>query len=185
MEQNIKPITKQLAIAIFMLALVIALSLGIRYVRFSVNLSNTTESPITANLEDQFQPERPTYADTEPYHYPAEPYTIDYEPAPQYSEMPDRDEQKPSNDYVEEYTDLGKYDKTISVTWPYKDDNSKSEGTKDFQRIPLSYYEDLYINEEGKLWYVNENPNGSVDKMQLQIDEMTGVITVGEIYLSD
>ena len=108
------------------------------------------------------------------------PYIVDNEPEPQYAEMSDRDKQELSDDYAKEYTDSGKYDKTVSMTKPNKDYNNKSEGAKDLQRIPLSYYEDLYIKEEGKLWYVTEYPDGSVTKMQMQIDYTTGELTFVE-----
>ena len=46
-----KPITKQLIIAVFVLAFVTVASLGIRRVRFSANQSKTIESPVIAETE--------------------------------------------------------------------------------------------------------------------------------------
>jgi len=77
MEQNFKPITKQLAIAAFILTLVTVLSFGIRQVRLSAHRANTIESPIVANTgestpsarssdpENQPQPEQPINANGE------------------------------------------------------------------------------------------------------------------------
>ena len=175
MEQNNKSLTKQLAIAVLVLILVTILSFGIRCIRFSALRANSIESSIIANIEDQSQ--QLFYANTELDHYPDELYTVDNEPEPEYDNTPDWYKQDLSDDYSEEYIDLGKYNKTVSLT---KGDYDKSEGAKDLQRIPLSNYEDLYINEKGELWYVIEYPDGSVTKNQMQIYYTTGEISVVE-----
>jgi len=35
-------------------------------------------------------------------------------------------------------------------------DYAKSEGSKGLEKVSLSDYENLYITEEGKYWYVSE-----------------------------
>lgn len=88
MEQNFKPITKQLAIAAFILTSVTVLSFSIRHIRLSAHRANTIESPIVADTgesapfarpsdpEDQPQPEQSLNADTETYYYPPDSYTV-------------------------------------------------------------------------------------------------------------
>ena len=68
MEQNFKPITKQLAIAAFILTLVTVLSFGIRQVRLSAHRADTGESTPSARSSDpenQPQPEQPINANGE------------------------------------------------------------------------------------------------------------------------
>ena len=167
-----KPITKQLAIAAFILALVTVASLGIRQVRFSANRAKTVESPVIAEADPQYtsasepdeQEPSEDHSQAEPDHHPAESDTVDAEPDPQHASASEPDEQEPSEDYSE--------------AKPFKGDYAKSEGSQGLQRIPLGDYEDLYITGEGELWYVSEQPNGSAAKRQVQIDDSTGEITV-------
>ncbi len=84
MEQNMKPITKQLIIGAFILALVTVASLGIRQVRFSVNRAKTIKSPVIAEAE--------------PDHYPTDSHTVVAEPDPQYADSLDSAEEAPSGD---------------------------------------------------------------------------------------
>jgi hypothetical protein len=158
MDKYMKPITKQLAIAAFILISVTVLSFGIRHVRFSAHRANTIESPVIA--------------DAEPDNYPDDSYTVDDEPDSQYADAPDSDEQAAS----EENTDSVKYDKSVSKTKSFKAGYAKSEGKKGLQKISLGDFEDLYRTGEGELWYVSKQPGG-VSKMQVQINHVTGEIT--------
>lgn len=129
-----KPITKQLAIAAFILALVTAASLAIRQLRFSTYRAQTVESPVIAGAD------------------------------PQYASASEPDEQEPSEDYSE--------------AKPSKGDYAKSEGSKGLEKISLGDNENLYITREGELWYVSEEPDGKTAKMQVQIDDTTGEMTI-------
>ena len=165
-----KPMTKQLAIAAFILTSVTVLSLGIRQVRLSAHRANTIESPIVADTGESTptrpsDPEnQPLYANAEPDNYPADSYTVDAESDPQYANASDSDEQVPSDDYSEAKS--------------FKGDYAKTEGSKGLQKISLGDYEDLYRTGEGELWYVSKQPDDRAVKMQVQIDDTTGELTV-------
>ena len=150
MEQNMKPITKQLIIGAFILALVTVASLGIRQVRFSANRAKTIESPVIA--------------ETEPDHYPTDSHTFVAEPDPQYADALDSAEEAPSEDHSE--------------TKSFKGDYAKSKGSKGLEKISMGDNDNLYFTGEGELWYVSKGPDGKTTKMQLQIDDATGEITV-------
>jgi hypothetical protein len=167
MEQNMKPITKQLVIAAFILALVTVASLGIRQVRFSVHRARTVESPVIAEAE--------------PDHDPADSHTVDAELDPQYAYASESDKETPSDEHSEAYTDSGKDGKAVSMTKSFKGDYAKSKGSKGLEKISMGDNEDLYITGEGELWYVSKRPDGSIAKMQVHIDETTGEMTVVDI----
>ena len=82
-----KPITKQLVIGAFILALVTVASLGTRHIRFSVNRAKTIESPVIAEAE--------------PDDYPTDPHTVVAEPEPQYVDALDSAEEAPLEDHSE------------------------------------------------------------------------------------
>ena len=145
-----KPITKHIVKAVFILSMVTVASLGIRQVRFSANRAKTIESPVIAEAE--------------PDHYPAESDTVVAEPDPQYADTLDSAEEAPLEDHSE--------------AKPSKGDYAKSKGSKGLQKISMGDNENLYITGEGKLWYVSEGPDGKTTKMQVQIDEATGEMTV-------
>jgi hypothetical protein len=107
MEQKTKSITKQLAIAVFILISVTVLSLGIRYVRLSTHRACTIENSIAAdqstpthpsNPENQPKQQQPLGVKAEPDYYPDDSYTIDYKHNSQYDDVSDWDEQAPSDD---------------------------------------------------------------------------------------
>ena len=186
-----KPITKQLAIAAFILTSVTVLSLGIRQVRLSAHRANTIESPVIADTgestparpsdpENQPQPEQSLGANAEPDHYPADSHTVDAEPDPQHANVSDWDEEAPSDDYYEAHTGSGKHGKAASMTKSFKGDYAKSEGSKGLEKISMGDHDNIYIKGEGQLWYVSNLPDGSTAKMQVQIDDTTGEITVVE-----
>ena len=170
-----KPITKQLAIAAFILTSVTVLSFGIRRVRLSAHRANTIESSIVADTgestpsarpsdpEDQPQPEQPLYVNAEPDNYPADSYAVDDEPDPQYANASDWDKEAPADDYSEAKS--------------FKGDYAKSGGSKGLQKISIGKYDNIYITEKGEHWYVSKQPDGSTAKMQVQIDDATGEIT--------
>ncbi len=145
-----KPITKQLIIGAFILALVTVASLGIRHIRFSANRARTIESPVIAEAE--------------PEHHPAESDTVVAEPDPQYADALDSAEEAPSEDHSEAKS--------------FKGDYAKSKGSKGLEKISMGDNDNLYITQEGELWYVSKGPDGKTTKMQVQIDDATGEVTV-------
>lgn len=178
MEQNLKPITKQLIIAAFILTLVTALSFGIRQVRFSTyraDSSRSTSSVRPSDTEDQLQPEQPLYAGAESDYYPEDSYITDTEDDPQDTEESFWDEQALANEYAEAKTDVGK---TFSKTKSFKGDYAKVKDSKGLKKISLSDYENLYLTKEGEYWYVSKEPDGEVTKMQVQIDDGIGELIV-------
>ena len=158
-----KPITKQLVIAAFILALVTVASLGIRHVRFSVHRARTVESPVIAEAK--------------PDHDPADSHTVDAELDPQYAYASESDKETPSDEHFEAHTDSGKDGKAVSMTKSFKGDYAKSKGSKGLEKISMGDNEDLYITGEGELWYVSKEADGSTTKMQVQVDN-TGEMTV-------
>ena len=146
-----KPITRQLIVAVFILALVTVASLGIRQVRFSANRAKTVESPVTA--------------ETEPDPLPDESDTVAAEPEPQYAEVPEPEEE-PSEDYSEAKSSKGDYAK------------AKGKGSGGLQKISLGENENLYITAKGETWYTGKDADGNPTKMRVEIDEATGEMTV-------
>jgi len=153
MEQNMKPITKQLIIGAFILALVSVASLGIRHIHFSDNRAGTIESPVIVETEHD--------------RLLAELDTVDAEPDPQYADALDSAEEVPLEDYSE--------------AKPSKGDYAKSKSSKGLEKISMGDYEDLYITGKGELWYVSKQPDGSITKIQVHIDETTGEMNVIDI----
>jgi len=143
-----KPITKQLVIGAFILALVTVASLGIRHIHFSDDRAETIESPVIVETEHD--------------RLLAELDAIVTEPDAQYADALDSAEEVPSEDYSEAKS-------------------AKAKGSKDLQKISMGDNENLYITGEGKLWYVSEGPDGKTTKMQVQIDEATGEMTVIDV----
>jgi len=150
MEQNMKPITKQLIIGAFILALVTVVSLGIRQVRFSVNRAKTIESPVIAEAE--------------PDHHPTDSHTVVAEPDPQYADALDSAEEAPFEDHSEAKS--------------FKGDYAKSKSSKGLEKISMGDNNNLYITQEDELWYVSKGPDGKTTKIQMQIDDATGEMTV-------
>ena len=167
-----KPITRQLTIAAFILTSVTVLSLGIRQIRYSTYRADTGDARLS-DTEGQSQPEQPLNADPEPDYYPDDSYTVDDEPDSQYADVPDSDEQAAS----EENTDSAKYDKAVSKAKSFKGGYAKSEGKKGLKQISLSDNDNIYITEKGEAWYVSKQPDGKTVKMRVQVDDTTGEIT--------
>jgi len=148
-----KPITKQLLIGTSILALVTVASLCIRHIHFSDNRAGTIESPVIVETEHD--------------RLLAELDAIVTEPDGQYADALDSAEEVPSEDYSE--------------AKPSKGDYAKAKGSKGLEKISMGDNEDLYITGEGKLWYVSKGPDGKTTKMQVQIDETTGEMTVVDV----
>jgi len=175
-----KPITKQLIIGAFILVLVTIASFGIRHVRFSAYRADSGQpspSALPSDTEDLSQPKQPLYADAGSDYYPEDSYMGDTKPDPQDTEESFWDEQAPSDDYSEENADSVKYDKAAFRAKSFKGGYVKSEGKNGLQTISLSKNENVYITETGEAWYVGKQPDGSVSKMQVQVDDITGEIT--------
>jgi len=62
-------------------------------------------------------------------------------------------------------------------------DGGKSDGSEGMQRISMGDNDNLYITQEGELWYTSEQ--GSSSKARVEIDDTTGEITVLEQYGGD
>lgn len=174
-KHSMKSITKQLVIGVFIVALVTIASLGIRQIRFSINRSNTSENPVLAeiqeatstrpsNFDNQPKSQQSLDANTKPDYYRKDTYIVDAEPNPQHGNALASGKEVPSDGRSE----------AKSV----KSDDAKSEGSKGLQKISLGDYENLYITGEGELWYVSNQPDGSTTKMQVQIDNITGQMTI-------
>jgi hypothetical protein len=103
--------------------------------------------------------ESPVIVETEHDRLMAELDAIVIEPDAQYTDALDSAEEIPSEDYSEAKP-------------------AKAKGPKGIQKISMGDNEDLYITGEGKLWYVSEGPDGKTTKMQVQIDDATGEMTV-------
>jgi len=114
-----QPITKQLIVAAFILALVTVASLGIRQVRFSVNRTKTVESSVATEAE--------------PDPLPTESDTVDLEPEPQYTEVPEPEEEAPMDDYPEPEPSKGDYAKAMG------------KGSEGIETISLGENENLYL----------------------------------------
>lgn len=181
MKQNIKSITKQLLIAVFILTLVTALSFGIRHVRFSIHRAETgefTPSARHSDTEDHPRPKQFLNTDNKPDDYQDDPYTVDDEQDLQYADAPDWVEEIPIDNNSEERTDSVKQKKAAFKTKSFKGGYAKSGGKNGLQTIFLSDNENIYITEKGEAWYVSKEADGSTTKMQVQIDnrgEMTAV----------
>jgi hypothetical protein len=148
-----KPIIKQLVIGTFILVLVTVASLGIRHIRFSDNRAKTVESPVIVETEQD--------------RLLAELDAIVTEADPQYADASELDKVVPLEDYSEAKPVMGDY--------------ATAKGSKGLQKISMGDNENLYITGEGKLWYVSEGPDGKTTKMQVQIDEATGEMTVIDV----
>jgi hypothetical protein len=153
MEQNMKPITKQLIIGTFILALVTIASLGIRHIHFSDNRAGTIESPVIVETEHD--------------RLMAELDAIATEPDAQYADTLDSAEEVPSEDYSEAKSAKGDY--------------AKAKGSKGLEKISMGDNENLYITGNGETWYVSEGPDGKTTKMRVQINEATGEMTVIDV----
>jgi hypothetical protein len=152
-EQNMRPITRQVLIAVFILALVTVVSLGIRQVRFGANRAKTVESPVIA--------------ETEPDPFAAESPTVDAEPEPQCAAASEPDEEVPMGDYPEPKSLKGDY--------------AKAKGSKgSLEKISLGENENLYVTGKGETWYVSKDADGKTTKMRVEIDKATGEMTVVE-----
>ncbi|UCE49174.1 MAG: hypothetical protein JSW47_03345 [Phycisphaerales bacterium] len=160
-----KPITRQLIVAAFILALVTAASLGIRQVRFGIHRTRAVKNPVIT--------------ETESAPVPAESNTVDAEPDPQYAGLPEPEEQETSDDYAEVHTESGKDGKAVSKTQLSKGEYAKAKGSKgSLEKISLGENENLYITAKGETWYVSKDPDGETVKMQVHIDDATGEIIV-------
>lgn len=148
-----QPITKHLIKSAFILAMVTVVSFGIRNVRFSIHRARKVEIPVIAEIESESNP--------------AGSHKVAHEPETQYIEVPELDEQVPPEEYSE--------------AKPSRSDYAKALGKKGLEKISLGENENLYI-KDGELWYVSEQPDGSVTKMQVQIDQTTGELNVIDIY---
>ncbi|TKJ34970.1 MAG: hypothetical protein CEE38_16040 [Planctomycetes bacterium B3_Pla] len=156
MEHNIKPITKQLVIATLILTLVTVASLGIRQFRFRAHRTRTTE-------------EGPAIAETEPDNNPTNSNTVDAEHDPQYADAPEPDQ--------------GEFPEYQAEVKSFKSGFVKAKGPKGLEKISLGDNANLYITKEGQTWYAGKGPDGTPFKMQVQIDEATGEMTVvGRVY---
>ena len=106
--------------------------------------------------------ESPVIVETEHDRLLAELDAIVTEPDAQYADALDSSEEVPLEDYSEAKS-------------------AKAKGSKGLQKISMGDNENLYITGEGKLWYVSEGPDGKTTKMQVQIDETTGEMTVVDV----
>jgi len=186
MEHNIKPITKQLTIAVLILTSVTVLSFGIRQVRFSIHRAKTAGNPVVAgtgertsvrssSTEEKSRSERSFWANDEPDYYLADSYTAKAE-QDEYSGDSYTEDIEPDPEYAK-VSQSNK--KAASKAKSFKGGYAKSEGKKDLEKISLSDNENLYRTEKGELWYVSKEADGSTTKMQVKVDDRGDMTIVG------
>ncbi len=155
MEQNADSITRQVVIVGVILVSAAALSLGIR----------------------QLYPPEPDegYVTTEPEKRPGPEHLLGLDPF-------ESDEKSPvgPSQVGNTVSTTGELKPATPKPETAKSAPSKPEDSKVIQKIPLGDGEELYITADGKLWSVSKQPDGSVVKMQVEIDEATGEIRVLE-----
>jgi hypothetical protein len=148
-----KPITKQLTVAVFILALVTVASLSIRQVRFSAHRARTIENSVIGQTERGLLP-------------PESP-AVDPETEQQYAQVVKPEVQEPMKDYPEPKSLKGDY--------------AKAKGSKGgLERISLGENENLYITGKGETWYVAKGPDGKTTKARVEYNQATGEMTVVE-----
>jgi len=186
-----KPITRQLTIGALILASVTVLSFGIRQVRFSIHRAKNIENSVIAEAgestvsarssdpKDQLQSKQPLGANAEPDYYlddsytveiepdyyPDDSFTVDIEPDPEYAKVSDSDKQ------------------ASPKAKSFKGGYARSGDSKGLEKISLGDNENLYRTENGELWYVSKEADGSTTKMQVQVDGRGGMnIISGDNY---
>jgi len=156
MEHNAEPISRQVVIVGVILISAAALSLGIR----------------------QLYPPEPDegYVTAEPEKRPGPEHLLGLDPF-------DSDEQSSavSGQVSNAVSTTGELKPEAPKPQTAKTAPQKPEDSKVIQKIPLGENEELYITADGKLWSVSKQPDGSVVKMQVEIDEATGEIRVLDV----
>lgn len=146
MQQNTGQINRQQAIVLFILVSTAVVSLGIRLVR----RSEPVESPARVQREARPSPEQSLGL-----------------------QILSVEEQA--------IADSNERGKTAAMAAKPKAGSAKLEDSKVIQKIPMGENEELYFTADGKIWSVSKQPDGSVVKMQVHIDEATGEIRVLDI----
>jgi hypothetical protein len=152
-----KLITIHLVKSVFILAMVTVASFGVRHVRFSVHRAGTIKSPVNAEVESE--------------NNPADLNKVVAELDQRKDFASERDNEMPPEDNSELNPEQDKDIKAVSRT-------KLSKGSKGFEKISMGDNDNLYITKEGELWYVSKQPDGSVTKMQVQIDQTTGEMNI-------
>jgi hypothetical protein len=136
-----------LVIVAVVIAGVIVVFLGIGHVRRDARGTGTVESPVV--FESELESEMDLLR------------KIDYAADRQYARASGPGEGVSQKDYSQAERSSGDYVK----------------GKEGLEKISLGEKEDLYVTEEGELWYVSEKV-----KMQVQVDETTGQMDVINVY---
>jgi len=199
MEQNMKPINKQLIKVALILAIVTIASLGVRQFRINTHRGGKVESHIVAETELE--------SDMDLLR------KVVYKLETRYAKVSEQDDgvaaedisegEKSKEDYAKDKKDLEKIslgenedlyvskegelwyvsgkvkmqveiDETTGQMNVINIYDGTSQGSKDLERISMSDNEDLYITGEGDLWHVSRQPDGSTVKNRALIDETTG-----------
>jgi len=150
-----KPITKHLIKAAFILAMVAVASLGIRHVCFRASEAGTVDSTVIAETKSGLDLNN-----------------IDkvIDELNQRNDFSSGwDNETPPEDNSELNPEPAKDIKAVSRA-------KSSKGSKGLEKISLGDNEDLYITKDGELWYVSEKV-----KMQVQIDRATGRMNVVDV----
>jgi len=210
MEQNTRPITRQLAIVVVILTSVAVFSLGIRQARRSDHQAEPIEGFVTSDggqsgLEDRPRPEQLLGLDaldlskrerddsgSSGEAVPiTKPLKAEGSKGLQKISLGDGEDlyitadgqlwsvsRQPDGSIVKMQVHI---DETTGEMTIMNIGGGKSDGSQGLQKISIGDNEDLYITAEGQLWSVSKQPDGSVTKMQVQIDETTGEMTVVDI----
>jgi hypothetical protein len=102
---------------------------------------------------------------------------------PKYVDMSNPQVHESSNDYSETSADSDKdSNATYKAEW-LKGEYAKAKLSKGLEKVSLGGNDNLYRTKEGQYWYVGKGPDGKSFKMQVQVDETTGEMTiVGKVY---
>ncbi|MBL7152741.1 MAG: hypothetical protein ISS79_03425 [Phycisphaerae bacterium] len=190
--------TQQILTAAVVLVSVTVLSFGIRQVRIGVHrarVAASAQEPVSNDAgPEQYSAKEPAgfARNTQMHDVPLEQdeqaadAMTDSQEA--FAEADDQDGwEQPDDQHNGQKHSLVSMGKSFKGDYvKSKGDYAKSKGSKGFQKISVSEYENIYITDKGERWYVAENPDGTVTKMQMQ--EVDGELQpVGEtnVYRSE
>jgi len=197
---------QQILTAAVVLVSVTVLSFGIRQVRMSIHrarIAANAQGPVSNGVgSEQHSTNEPAVAgkNTQMLDVTLEQDQQSAEDMPESQEALAEADDEEGSEQSDGHENQGKHADTVSMGKSFKPDYAKSkagyvkskgdyakyEGSKGLRKISVSAHENIYITDKGERWYVAENPDGTITKMQLQ--EIDGELQpVGEtnVYQSD
>jgi len=197
---------QQILTAAIVLASVTALSFGIRQVRIRVHrtriAANAQEPVSNGTGSEQYSTNEPAVSarTTQEHDIPLEQDQQSAEDMAESQEVlaeaddEEGSEQSDGQEHQGKHADggskgksfKGDYAKSKAGYVKSKGDYDKYEGSKGLRKISVSEHENIYITDKGERWYVAENPDGSITKMQMQeIDGELQPVGEANVYPSD